>query len=147
MSIAKGQGVTAYLRATTVTSVTSHVLCAIALDGGGIESDVVEVEPCLQDVDVARTTQDRKFTAITFQMKEQFSTASQVSSVISGLAGGTTDIMFIKRIPTTTPVFMSKTGRVVSFIPDAVDRGQDMTATVVIQPTSDWTSSTTAPAV
>jgi hypothetical protein len=41
---------------------------------------------------------------------------------------------------------MRKLGRIVSYIPDAVDRGQDMTATMVIQPTSGWTTSTTAPA-
>lgn len=146
MSTAKGLGVTVYLNPTTVTSNTAYVLCAVSNEGGGVESDVIDVEPCLQDVDVERTTQDRKFTAITVQLKEAFSTTSNVSSAIEALAGSTTMVRYTKRIPTATPVFMSKIGRVVSFIPDAVDRGQDMTATMVIQPTSGWTSSTTAPA-
>ena len=146
MSTAKGQGVTIYINPTTVTTNTAYILCAVSNEGGGVESDVIDVEPCLQDVDVERTTQDRKFTAITVQLKESFSTTSNVSSALEALAGSTTSIRYTKRIPTATPVFMSKVGRIVSFIPDAVDRGQDMTATIVIQPTSGWTSSTTAPA-
>lgn len=146
MSTAKGQGVTVYINPSTVATATNYVLCAISNEGGGVESDVIDVEPCLQDVDVERTTQDRKFTAITVQLKEAFSTTSNVSSALDALAGSTTSIRYTKRIPTATPVFMSKVGRIVSFIPDAVDRGQDMTATMVIQPTSGWTSSTTAPA-
>ena len=146
MSTAKGQGVTVYINPSTVATATVYTLCAISNEGGGVESDVIDVEPCLQDVDVERTTQDRKFTAITVQLKEAFSTTSNVSSALEALAGSTTAIRYTKRIPTATPVFMSKVGRIVSFIPDAVDRGQDMTATMVIQPTSGWTSSTTAPA-
>jgi len=146
MSTAKGQGVTVYINPSTVATATVYTLCAISNEGGGVESDVIDVEPCLQDVDVERTTQDRKFTAITVQLKEAFSTTSNVSSALEALAGSTTAIRYTKRIPTATPVFMSKVGRIVSFIPDAVDRGQDMTATMVIQPTSGWTSSTTEPA-
>lgn len=142
MSTAKGQGVTVYLAEGTNTA---YVLCAISNDGGGKESDIIDVEPCLQDTIVERTTQDAKYTSITVQIKEQFSTSSNVSSVIEGWAGSTTDVTYTKKIPTATPVYMSKTGRVVSYIPDAVDRGQDMTATVVIQPTSGWTTSTNAP--
>jgi hypothetical protein len=146
MSTAKGLGVTVYINPTTNASATNYVLCAISNDGGGVESDVIDVEPCLQDIDVERTTQDRKFTAITVQLKEQFSTSSNVSSALEALAGSTTLVSYTKKIPTATPVYMRKIGRVVSFIPDAVDRGQDMTATMVIQPTSGWTTSTTAPA-
>lgn len=145
MSTAKGQGVTVYLNPTTTATNTAYVLCAISNDGGGRESDVIDVEPCLQDTIVERTTQDAKYTAITVQIKEQFSTTANLSSVIEGLAGSTTQVLYTKKIPTATPVYMSKTGLVVSYIPDAVDRGQDMTATVTIQPTSGWTSSTTAP--
>ncbi len=146
MSTAKGLGVTVFINPGTVLTATNYVLCAISNDGGGVESDVIDVEPCLQDIDIERTTQDRKYTAITVQLKEQFSTASNVSSALEGLAGSTTVISYTKRIPTATPVFMRKLGRIVSYIPDAVDRGQDMTATMVIQPTSGWTTSTTAPA-
>jgi hypothetical protein len=146
MSTAKGQGVTVYVNPTTVTTNTAYILCAVSNEGGGVESDVIDVEPCLQDVDIERTTQDRKYTAITVQLKEAFSTTANVSSALEALAGSTTAVRYTKKIPTATPVYMSKVGRVVSFVPDAVDRGQDMTATMVIQPTSGWTSSTTAPA-
>ncbi len=146
MSTAKGLGVTVYVNPSTVATATNYVLCAVSNDGGGVESDVIDVEPCLQDIDVERTTQDRKYTAITVQLKEQFSTASNVSSALDALAGSTTTVIYTKKIPTATPVYMRKLGRIVSYIPDAVDRGQDMTATMVIQPTSGWTTSTTAPA-
>jgi len=146
MSTAKGQGVTIYVNPTTTTSGTAYVLCAISNDGGGRESDVIDVEPCLQDTIIERTTQDAKYTAITVQLKEQFTTTANVSSALEALAGATTSVRYTKKIPTATPVYMTKEGKVVSYIPDAVDRGQDMTATMVIQPTSGWTTSTTAPA-
>jgi hypothetical protein len=145
MSTAKGQGVTIYVNPTTVTSNTAYVLCAISNEGGGRESDVIDVEPCLQDSLVARTTQDPKYTAITVQLKEAFSTAANVSSALEALAGGTQEVLYTKKIPLATPVYMRKQGLIVSYIPDAVDRGQDMSATMVIQPTSGWTTSTTAP--
>jgi hypothetical protein len=145
MSTAKGQGVTIYINPSTVVTATNYTLCAISNDGGGRESDVIDVEPCLQDTIIERTTQDAKYTAITVQLKEQFTTTANVSSALEALAGSTTVVRYTKRIPTATPVFMTKQCRVVSYIPDAVDRGQDMTATMVLQPNSEWTSSTTAP--
>ena len=146
MSTAKGMGVTVYINPSTVATATNYTLCAISNEGGGREADIIDLEPCLQDLDVQRATQDPKYTAITVQLKEQFSTSSNVSSALEALAGSTTTIRYTKRIPTATPVFMTKEGKIASYIPDAVDRGQDMTATMVIQPTSGWTSSTTAPA-
>jgi hypothetical protein len=49
MSTAKGQGVTIYVNPTTVTTNTAYILCAVSNEGGGVESDVIDVEPCLQD--------------------------------------------------------------------------------------------------
>lgn len=138
MATSKGQGVTVYVNPTTTTSNSAYTLCAISNDGGGRESDVIDVEPCLQDTIIERTTQDAKYTAITVQLKEDFSTSANVSSVLEALAGSTTSIRYTKKIPIATPVYMSKEGKLVSYIPDAVDRGQDMTATIVIQPTSGW---------
>jgi hypothetical protein len=145
MPTAKGKGVTIYFRNSTVTTVTSYVLCATSVSGGGIESNVVDVEPCLQDTTIERTTEDAAYTAITMQLKEDFSTSSTVSSVLEGLVGSTTDVTIIKKVPTSTPVYMSKTGKIASYIPDDVERGQDMTATMVFQPNSAWTNSTTVP--
>jgi hypothetical protein len=145
MPTAKGKGVTVYFRNSTATSVTSYVLCATSISGGGTESNVVDVEPCLQDTTIERTTEDAAYAAITMQIKEDFSTSTTVSSVLEGLVGSTNDVTIIKKIPTSTPVYMSKTGKVVSYIPDDVERGQDMTATVVFQPNSAWTNSTTVP--
>jgi hypothetical protein len=145
MSTAKGKGVTVYVRASTVATVTAHVLCATSNSGGGVESETIDVEPCLQDETIERVTQDRKYTAITVQVKEQFGTATNVSSVLEALAGSTNQVTYIKKIPTSTPVYKSKIAQIVSYIPDDVERGQDMTATMVLQPQSDWTNSTTAP--
>jgi hypothetical protein len=145
MATSKGQGLTVYVNPSTVATATVYTLCAISNDGGGRESDVIDVEPCLQDTTVERTTQDAKYTAITVQLKEDFSTSSNVSSALEALAGSTTSIRYTKKIPLATPIYMHKEGKIVSYIPDAVDRGQDMTATVVIQPTSGWTTNTTAP--
>lgn len=147
MATAKGKGVTVYVRASTVATVTSYILCATSNSGGGVESDTIDVEPCLQDTTIERVTQDRKYTPITVQLKEQFSTAANVSSDMEALAGTTTQVTYIKKIPTSTPVYKSKICQIVSYIPDDVDRGQDMTATMVLQPQSEWTNSTTAPAV
>jgi hypothetical protein len=145
MSTAKGQGVTVYVNPTTSTANTAYILCAISNEGGGREADIIDVEPCLQDLIVERTTQDPKYTSITVQLKEAFGTAANVSSAIEALAGSTQEVIYTKKIPLATPVYMRKLGRVVSYIPDAVDRGQDMTATIVIQTTTVWTTSTTAP--
>lgn len=145
MPTAKGKGVTVYFRNSTAATVTSYVLCATSISGGGTESNVVDVEPCLQDTTIERTTEDAAYAAITMQIKEDFSTSTTVSSVLEGLVGSTNDVTIIKKIPTSTPVYMSKTGKVVSYIPDDVERGQDMTATVVFQPNSAWTNSTTVP--
>lgn len=145
MATAKGKGVTVYFRNSTAATVTSYVLCATSISGGGTESNVVDVEPCLQDTTIERTTEDAAYAAITMQIKEDFSTSSTVSQVLEGLVGSTNDVTIIKKIPTSTPVYMSKTGKVVSYIPDDVERGQDMTATVVFQPNSAWTNSTTVP--
>ncbi len=145
MATAKGKGTTIFLRNGTAATVTSYTLCATSVSGGGIESNVVDVEPCLQDTTIERTTEDAAYTSITMQIKEDFSTSSTVSSVIEGLVGSTNQVTIIKKVPTSTPVYMSKTGLIASYIPDDVDRGQDMTATIVFQPNSAWTNSTTAP--
>ena len=145
MPTAKGKGVTVYFRNSTATTVTSYVLCATSLSGGGIESNVVDVEPCLQDTVIERVPQDAAYTAMTMQIKEDYSTSSTVSSVLEGLVGSTNVVTMIKKVPTSTPVYMSKTGTIASYIPDDVDRGQDLTATVVFQPNSAWTNSTTVP--
>jgi hypothetical protein len=145
MPTAKGKGVTIYFRNSTATTVTSYVLCATSVSGGGVEANVVDVEPCLQDTTIERTTEDAAYTPITMQIKEDFSTSSTVSSILEGLVGSTNDVTIIKKVPTSTPVYMSKIGKIVSYIPDDVERGQDMTATMVFQPNSAWTNSTTVP--
>lgn len=140
----KALGMTVYLRDDTVATNVFTTVCAVSVDGGGIEASAETLEPCLDDTVILEYPADPKYAQQTIQYKRvEGSTGITIDMEAAALAG--TECTYALKIPLATPIYASRTAYVISHVDDSKERNQDMTATIVFAPQSAWTYSTTAP--
>lgn len=153
MPLIKGLGMTIYLSndARTTTSISYTAVCAVSIDGGGIETSSTELEPCLDDLLVYDYPGNPKWAQVTIDYKKEeigADTSGSTTTTITTLMEDSGQIAQICaygiKIPSVTPLYASRTAYVISQIDGSKERNQDTRTTLILAPQSDWTISTTA---
>ena len=120
-------------------------VCATAVDGGGVESNVEDLEPCLSDNVIAQFPGDVKFSEQTIDYKINYGDPSTTQETVEGNVYNALEDCCIERliigycivIPTApTPVYATRYAYVSSQTEQSKERNQDMKAQVTLVPTS-----------
>ena len=136
-----------------------YELCVTALDGGGVEASIEELEPCLADLTVVEFPADVKYSQQTVDYKIVYD--------VSDIAGGSVDdsvfallendcinrnlISYTVQIPTLDaggmplPIFATRSAYVASQTEQSKERNQDMKVQLTLVPQGNWTYGTTNP--
>ena len=149
MPTSKALGMTVYLHDSTNTPTTSDgfiSVCAVSVDGGGIETSAESQEPCLDDTLIYEFPADPKYAQQTIEYKKIETTNNTgVSADMEAACLNQTLCTYAIKIPLSTPVYATRTAYVISHTDMAKERNQDMKSSIVFAPQSAWTYSTTAP--
>lgn len=149
MPTSKALGMTVYLHDSTNTPTTTSgfiAVCAVSVDGGGVETSSETQEPCLDDTVIYEYPADPKYAQQTIEYKKIETTSGDGVSVDmeNACLNGTLCTYAIK-IPLAVPVYATRTAYVISHTDMSKERNQDMKSSIVLAPQSAWTYSTTAP--
>ena len=147
MPTSKALGMTVYLSNTsTGTSASFTTVCAVSVDGGGVETSAESQEPCLDDTVIYEYPADPKYAQQTIEYKKIETTSGDGVSVDmeNACLNGTLCTYAIK-IPLAVPVYATRTAYIISHTDMSKERNQDMKSSIVLAPQSAWTYSTTAP--
>jgi hypothetical protein len=144
---------TVYLsEASTGTNATFTTVCAVSVDGGGVETSSETQEPCLDDTVIYEYPADPKYAQQTIEYKKLEPSASgttltttTVSTVMEDAVLNGTLCSYAVKIPLATPVYATRTAYVISHTDMSKERNQDMKSSIVFAPQSAWTYSLTAP--
>ena len=141
----KALGMTVYLRDASGTHTTLFTsVCAVSVDGGGIEASMESQEPCLDDTIVYEYPGDPKYAQQTIEYKK-IAGSSGISVDMEQAVLDTTLCEYALKIPLTTPIYATRTAYAMSHTDNAKERNQDMKSSIVFAPQSPWSYSTTAP--
>lgn len=140
----KALGMTVYLRDDTVATNVFTAVCAVSVDGGGVETSAETLEPCLDDTVILEYPADPKYAQQTVEYKK-VAGSTGVSVDMEAACLATSLCTYALKIPTATPIYATRTAYVVSHVDTAKERNQDMKSTIVFAPQSAWSYSTTAP--
>ena len=154
MPTSKALGMTVYLTTeSTGTSATGNTtVCAVSVDGGGVETSSESQEPCLDDTVIYEYPADPKYAQQTVEYKkvEPLSdgtniTNTQISTLMENACLAGTLCTYAVKIPMSNPVYATRTAYIISHTDMSKERNQDMKSSIVFAPQSAWTYSTTAP--
>ena len=118
-------------------------VCATAVDGGGVEANIEDLEPCLKDLIIQQFPGDVKYSSQTIDYKIDFGDpAADSSTVAANVYNKLEDccinrlkIMYCIKIPTfPTSVYAKRFAYVASQTEMSKERNQDMKAQVVLIP-------------
>lgn len=140
----KALGMTVYLRDDTVATNSFTTVCAVSVDGGGVEASSETLEPCLDDTIIYDFTADPKYAQQTIEYKK-VAGSSGITIDIEAACMNATLCTYGLKIPLSTPIYATRTAYVISAIDNTKERNQDMKQTLVLAPQSAWTYSTTEP--
>jgi hypothetical protein len=143
----KSIGMAAYAAIGTATTFTE--LCTMDSSGGGKEAGIIELEPCLNETEIEQTVDLPKRKPITVVYKKLVGTAANISTNLLALVGTSTAVKYAVKYPTpnsTAAVYGRVDCLCTDHDDDSVTRGNYLTNTMVLVPTTEWTYSTTAPA-
>lgn len=147
MPTSKALGMTVYVSTTTTTSGLFTTLCAVSVDGGGVENSVESLEPCLDDTIILEFPADPKYSQQTIEYKKVETTANDgVSAALEAACLAGTMCEYSLKVPLATPVYATKQAYIISHTDMSKERNQEMKCSLVLAPQSDWTYSTQAPA-
>jgi len=148
MPTSKALGMTVYLSDTsTGTSATFTTVCAVSIDGGGVEASMESQEPCLDDTVIYEYPADPKYASQTIEYKKIETTNNTgISADIEAAVLASTLCSYSIKIPLSpNPVYATRLAYVISHTDMTKERNQDMKSSIVLAPQSEWTYSTTAP--
>lgn len=148
MPTSKALGMTVYLSNTsTGTSASFTTVCAVSVDGGGVEASMESQEPCLDDTVIYEYPADPKYASQTVEYKKIETTNNDdISATMEAAALASTLCTYSLKIPLSpNAVYATRTAYVISHTDLSKERNQDMKSSIVLAPQSAWTYSTTAP--
>jgi len=147
MPTSKALGMTVYLSNTsTGTSASFTTVCAVSVDGGGVETSSESQEPCLDDTVIYEYPADPKYAQQTIEYKKiETASGDGVSVDMENACLNGTLCTYAIKIPLSVPVYATRTAYVISHTDMTKERNQDMKSSIVFAPQSAWTYSTTAP--
>lgn len=147
MPTSKALGMTVYLSDTsTGTSATFTTVCAVSVDGGGVETSSESQEPCLDDTVIVEYPADPKYAQQTIEYKKIETTdGSGITADMEAACLAGTLCSYAIKIPLATPVYATRTAYIISHTDMSKERNQDMKSSLVFAPQSAWTYSTTTP--
>ena len=147
MPTSKALGMTVYLSNTsTGTSASFTTVCAVSVDGGGVETSMETQEPCLDDTVIYEYPADPKYAQQTIEYKKiETASGDGVSVDMENACLNGTLCTYAIKIPLSVPVYATRTAYVISHTDMTKERNQDMKSSIVFAPQSAWTYSTTAP--
>ena len=147
MPTSKALGMTVYLSNTsTGTSASFTTVCAVSVDGGGVETSSESQEPCLDDTVIYEYPADPKYAQQTIEYKKIETTNNvDISATMESACLSGTLCTYSLKVPLATPVYATRTAYIISHTDLAKERNQDMKSSIVFAPQSAWTYSTTAP--
>jgi len=147
MPTSKALGMTVYLSNTsTGTSASFTTVCAVSVDGGGVETSMETQEPCLDDTVIYEYPADPKYAQQTVEYKKiETTNNSDISATMEAACLAGTLCTYSLKVPLATPVYATRTAYIISHTDMTKERNQDMKSSIVFAPQSAWTYSTTAP--
>ena len=147
MPTSKALGMTVYLSNTsTGTSASFTTVCAVSVDGGGVETSSESQEPCLDDTVIYEYPADPKYAQQTIEYKKiETTNNSDISADMEAACLAGTLCTYSLKVPLATPVYATRTAYIISHTDMSKERNQDMKSSIVFAPQSAWTYSTTAP--
>jgi len=148
MPTSKALGMTVYLTTeSTGTSATGNTtVCAVSVDGGGVETSSESQEPCLDDTVIYEYPADPKYAQQTIEYKKIETTNNDnVSATMEAACLAGTLCTYSLKVPLAVPVYATRTAYIISHTDMSKERNQDMKSSIVFAPQSAWTYSTTAP--
>jgi len=148
MPTSKALGMTVYLTTeSTGTSATGNTtICAVSVDGGGVETSMETQEPCLDDTVIYEYPADPKYAQQTVEYKKIETTNNDdISATMEAACLAGTLCTYSLKVPLATPVYATRTAYIISHTDMTKERNQDMKSSIVFAPQSAWTYSTTAP--
>jgi len=149
MPTSKALGMTVYLHDSTNTPTTTSgfiAVCAVSVDGGGVETSSESQEPCLDDTVIYEYPADPKYAQQTVEYKKIETTNNDdISATMEAACLAGTLCTYSLKVPLATPVYATRTAYIISHTDLAKERNQDMKSSIVFAPQSAWTYSTTAP--
>jgi len=147
MPTSKALGMTVYLSNTsTGTSASFTTVCAVSVDGGGVETSSESQEPCLDDTVIYEYPADPKYAQQTIEYKKiETTNNSDISATMEAACLAGTLCTYSLKVPLATPVYATRTAYIISHTDMTKERNQDMKSSIVFAPQSAWTYSTTAP--
>ena len=146
MPTSKALGMTVYVRTDTTTSGLFTTLCAVSVDGGGVENSVESLEPCLDDTVILEFPADPKYSQQTVEYKKVETEGNDgVSATLEAACLAGTLCEYSLKVPLATAVYATKQAYIISHNDMSKERNQEMKSSLVLAPQSDWTYSTTAP--
>lgn len=147
MPTSKALGMTVYLSDTsTGTSATFTTVCAVSIDGGGVETSSESQEPCLDDTVIVEYPADPKYAQQTIEYKKiETTNGTGITADMEAACLAGTLCSYSLKIPLATPVYATRTAYIISHTDMSKERNQDMKSSIVFAPQSAWTYSTTVP--
>lgn len=119
-------------------------VCATAVDGGGVEANIEDLEPCLKDLLIVQFPGDVKYSEQTIDYKIDYgdpatdltTVTTNVYSFLENCCINRRVIAYCIEIPTApASVYASRTAYVASQTDMSKERNQDMKAQVTLIPT------------
>ncbi len=123
-------------------------VCAVSIDGGGVEASMETIEPCLDDLVVKEYPADPKFSQITIEYKkDETCDYDNVFSKLEAACLATRKIEFAYKIPIAgnVPCYAYRSAYVMSQTDMTKERNQDMKVSIVLLPQTNWTYLPTPP--
>lgn len=140
----KALGMTVYLRDDTVATNVFTTVCAVSIDGGGVEASAETQEACLDDTVILEYPGDPKYAQQTIEYKKVAGSSGVTIDMEAAVLNATLCTYGLK-IPLATPIYATRTAYAISHVDSAKERNQDMKSMIVFAPQSAWTYSTTEP--
>lgn len=118
-------------------------VCATAVDGGGVEANIEDLEPCLKDLIINQFPGDVKYSQQTIDYKIDFGDPNADVSTVSGNTYNKLEYCCVNRlkikyciaIPTfPAPVYAERYAYIASQTEMSKERNQDMKAQVILVP-------------
>jgi hypothetical protein len=163
MPVVKGLGLVVYLRAVSDTPLTqTHLytaVCAISVDGGGVESSAETQEPCLDDLMVFDYPADPKYIQQTIEYRTDSAVhgyTTTLGATLETAIKNSTLVDYAFKLPLvdpatptlgtiTTDLYATRTAYILSHTDMAFERNQNRKSQIVFMPQTDWVYSTVAP--
>ena len=122
-------------------------VCAVSIDGGGVEATMETIEPCLDDLVVKEYPADPKFSQITIEYKKDETCDYQnVFSKLEAACLATRKIEVAYKIPIAgAACYATRSAYIMSQTDMTKERNQDMKVSIVLLPQTNWTYSSSEP--